>query len=56
LSEALEADRNHVEASEHIPEFTGIEEEIADVVIRCLDLADQFELRLPEAILAKHTY
>jgi len=42
LSEALEADRNHIEVSEHIPEFTGIEEEIADVIIRCLDLADQF--------------
>lgn len=56
LSEALEADRNNIKESDHIPAFNGIEEELADVIIRCIDLADEYELRLPEAILAKHAY
>lgn len=56
LSEALEADRNNIKESEHIPAFNGIEEELADVIIRCIDLADEYGLRLPEAILAKHAY
>lgn len=53
LAEAMEADRKDIQQSEHIPEFTGVEEELADVVIRILDFAFHFKLRLPEAIVAK---
>lgn len=53
LSEALEADRKNILQSEHIPTFTGLEEELADVIIRIMDYAQANELRIPEAILAK---
>ena len=53
LSEALEADRKGVEADDKIPEFNGLEAELADTVIRILDLAGRLELRLGEAIVAK---
>jgi NTP pyrophosphatase (non-canonical NTP hydrolase) len=52
LSEALEADRKDL-ASDHIEGFTGVEEELADVFIRMIDLAVQKDLRLGEAIFAK---
>jgi NTP pyrophosphatase (non-canonical NTP hydrolase) len=52
LSEALEAIRKPG-PSEHIPEFSGIEEELADTVIRILDYAYAFGLDLPGAIMAK---
>ena len=54
-SEALEADRNDLEA-ENIPGFTGVEEELADVIIRILDFAGHHQLRLGEALSAKITY
>lgn len=65
VSEATEAGRKAQNAydlgsrwgnshpSEHIPEFTGTEEELADAVIRILDLARERQCRLWEAILAK---
>lgn len=53
LSEALEALRHGNPRSEHIPDFTGLEEELADVVIRILDYAGAKNLRLGEAIFAK---
>ncbi len=53
LSEALEALRHGNPRSEHIPDFTGPEEELADVVIRILDYAGAKNLRLGEAIFAK---
>ena len=56
LSEMLEADRKSIEVSEHIPEFSGVEEELADLIIRALDFAGHHELRLGEAILAKMTF
>ena len=56
LSEALEADRKSIESSEHIPDFTGVEEELADLVIRVLDFAGHHNLRLSEAIVAKTYY
>lgn len=56
LSEMLEADRKSIESSEHIPEFTGVEEELADLIIRALDFAGHHELRLGEAILVKMTF
>jgi NTP pyrophosphatase (non-canonical NTP hydrolase) len=55
LSEALEALRSPY-VSEHIPEFMAVEEELADVVIRILDLAYAFDYKLIEAIYAKTEY
>lgn len=55
VSEALEADRTDAN-SEKIPEFTGLEEELADVIIRILDLAGYYDLRIGQAVLAKHEY
>ena len=56
VSEAVEAIRKNITVSEHIPEFTGLEEELADTVICILDLAGQRQLRLGEAIKAKLSY
>ena len=53
LSEALEALRHGNQLSEHIPPFTGLEEELADVVIRVLDMAQAKGIDLSAAILAK---
>lgn len=53
LSELLEADRKGIEVSEHIPEFTGIEEEAADLLIRLMDFSGRFNLRLGQAVTAK---
>lgn len=55
LSEALEADRKNL-TSDHIPDFTGVEEELADVVIRILDFAAEHDLRLGEAVIEKMHY
>lgn len=55
LSEALEADRKDLR-SDHIPAFTGVEEELADCIIRILDFSGAFELRLGDAIIAKLQY
>ena len=53
LSEGLEALRNNIDGSEHIPEFSGIEEELADVVIRIMDYAQQRGLNIADAIIEK---
>jgi len=56
ISEGIEAVRKNILVSEHIPEFCGLEEELADTVIRILDLSGQLKLRLAEAIKAKLSY
>lgn len=53
LSGLLEADRKGIEVSEHLPEFTGIEEEAADLLIRLMDFSGRFNLRLGQAVTAK---
>lgn len=55
LSEALEADRKGL-MSDHIPEFTGVEEEFADILIRIFDTAGAMKLRLGKALVAKLIY
>lgn len=52
LSEALEADRKDL-MSDHIADFSGVEEELADCMIRIMDFAGHHNLRLSEAITAK---
>lgn len=56
LSEALEADRKDL-PSEHLGEdFSGLEEELADVIIRVLDFAGYHQLDLAGALQAKLHY
>lgn len=53
LSEALEAMRHGNPKSDHIPEFSGVEEELADVVIRIMDYSKAKNHRVAEAIIEK---
>lgn len=56
LSEAMEGYRKGNPPSEHIPEFTAIEEEMADEIIRVLHYSAEEGLRIGPAILAKLEY
>lgn len=56
LSEALEWNRNGNPVSDHIPDFSGEEEEFADVIIRIMHYASLRELDIPKAILAKMAF
>lgn len=53
LSEALESLRHGNPPSDHIPEFSGVEEEYADCIIRILDHSYARGYRIGEAIIAK---
>jgi len=53
LSEALEALRHGNPASDHIPTFSAVEEELADCIIRILDFAGARELDLGSALTTK---
>lgn len=53
LSEGLEALRHGNPPDDKIPEYTGIEAELADVIIRVMDMAEARGYRLAEAIVAK---
>lgn len=56
LSEALEAIRNGNPPDDKIPEFTGVEAELADVIIRIMDMAAAKSYRVGEAVVAKINY
>lgn len=56
LSEMLEAYRRGNGPSSKIENFSAAEEELADLVIRAMDMAEGLELRLAEAIVAKMAY
>lgn len=56
LSEMLDALRHGNPPSDHIPAFSGAEEELADVIIRAMDWAGHKNYRLAEAIVAKMEY
>jgi NTP pyrophosphatase (non-canonical NTP hydrolase) len=56
LSEALEALRVGNPPDSHIPEFSGVEAEFADVIIRLMDHANARGWRVAEAIEAKMAY
>ncbi len=55
LSEALEAIRHdgYESASKHIPSYSQVAEEMADVVIRIMDFCEARNINLGRAILAK---
>lgn len=56
ISEALEALRAHNPPSEKIPEFSGAEEELADAVIRIMNMSAYCKYDIAGAILAKMAY
>lgn len=56
LSEALEALRKDNPSSTKIPEFSNIEEELADCIIRIMDYGTQNQLDIAGAIIAKQQY
>lgn len=56
LSEALEALRHGNPPSEKAQGFSGVEEELADVVIRIMDFAAQRGYDVGGAVLAKADY
>jgi len=56
LSEALEAHRHGNQPDDHIPSYTGVEAEFADVIIRIMDASVEFNLDVAGAILAKMEY
>lgn len=55
LGEAMEAHRKNLQ-DEHLPEFLGIEVELADAMIRIGDLAGAKGYRVAEALAAKMAY
>jgi NTP pyrophosphatase (non-canonical NTP hydrolase) len=56
LSEALEALRHGNPPDDKIPEFSGVEAELADAIIRICDLASGRKWRVFEAMAAKIQY
>lgn len=53
LSEALSALRHGNPPDDKIPEFTGAEAELADCIVRIMDLAGKRGFRVAEALVAK---
>lgn len=53
LSEALEALRHGNPPDDKVPQFSGVEAELADVVIRIMDMAAARGWMVAEAIVAK---
>lgn len=56
ISEALEYLRHGNPPDDKIPEFSGLEAEMADVIIRVLSYSGRKELRLGAAIMEKIKY
>lgn len=55
-SELLEAFRHGNPRSEHITAFSSVEEEMADIVIRVMDMAQAHGVSLGQAIVAKASF
>lgn len=53
LSEALEALRHGNPPDDKIPEFSGVEAELADVIIRIMDIAAARNWRVAQAVVRK---
>lgn len=56
LSEGLSGLRHGNPPSDHIPQFSAIEEELADAVIRILDMGQARNYRIAQAIIAKMAF
>lgn len=55
IAEGMEADRKDL-MDDKIPEFTGLEAELADCIIRILDFSHEKKLRVAEAIVRKMAF
>ena len=53
ISEALEASRHGNPPDDKVPQFSGVEAELADAIIRIMDLAEARGWRIAEAIIEK---
>jgi len=53
LSEALEALRQNNPPDDKVPDYSGVETELADVIIRIMDYAKGFNYSVAEALVAK---
>lgn len=53
LSEALEGLRHGNPPSDKIPEFSSVEEELADAIVRIMDYSEARGHRVAEALIAK---
>lgn len=53
LSEALEGVRHDNPPDSHLPAFNSLETELADVIIRIMDLSVELDLDVGDAIIAK---
>lgn len=56
LSEALEALRHGNPPDDKVPEYSGVEAEMADVIVRIMDYAESKGYRVAEALVAKANY
>jgi len=56
LSEALEALRIGNPPDDKLPDFSSLEVELADVIIRIMHISHKLNLRLAEAIISKDEY
>jgi len=56
LGEAMEAHRDNYPKDKHLPHLDNFTVELADAVIRIMDLAQKLNLDLSGAILAKHEF
>lgn len=56
LSEALEALRAGDIKSDKIPDYLGVEEELADCIVRIMDISRAQKWKVAEALLAKIAY
>ena len=56
VSECLEYLRHDNPASDHVPEISGAEEELADVIIRIMDIAYNKKWNIPKALFLKMEY
>jgi NTP pyrophosphatase (non-canonical NTP hydrolase) len=55
IAEGMEADRKDL-MDDKIPEFTGLEAELADCIIRILDFSHEKKLKVAEAIVRKMAF
>ena len=56
LSEGVEFLRKGDAPDDKLPQFNGLTVELADCIIRALDLAGRFDLPVAEAVVAKVAY
>ena len=53
LSEALEALREGIGRDDKVPKFSGVEAELADTIIRILDMSAARKWNVPGALISK---